>query len=131
MACSTPGSEDEKLRLPEFRSRGHEVTKIDGRDLQLGLDEPPTAFNGVDIAFNRALESSPVRYIARFADHYDSPVARSANGTDPHRQGSREPRPAGGGIPVAANGSLVQRPDRPRIQPTVRLSPRSQTRNGS
>ena len=66
--------EDEKLLLTELRNRGHEVTKIDVRNLQFGLDEPPTALNSVDIAFNRALESSRVRYIAQFVDHYDIPV---------------------------------------------------------
>lgn len=66
--------EDEKMLLRELRDRGHDVTTIDVRSLQFGLDEPPAAFDGIDIAFNRAMESSRVRYVAQFVDHYDLPV---------------------------------------------------------
>lgn len=72
---------DEKLLLEELRSRGHEVTKLDVRDLGFGLGDPPPALESVDIAFNRCLESSRVRYVALFLDHYDVPVVNPSTTT--------------------------------------------------
>lgn len=69
--------EDEKLLLGELRERGHEVRTIDVRDLQFGLEDPPAVLDGVDVAFNRAMESSRVRYVAQFLEYYDIPVVNS------------------------------------------------------
>ena len=70
--------EDEKLLLGELRDRGHAVRKLDVRDLQLPLETAPDAFDGVDLVFNRAMESSRVRYLALFAEHYGLPVVNAA-----------------------------------------------------
>ncbi|WP_435073719.1 lysine biosynthesis protein LysX [Halorubrum sp. HHNYT27] len=69
--------EDEKMLLTELRDRGHEVTTIDVRKLQFDLNESPSEFDEVDIAFNRAMESSRIRYVAQFVDHYDIQVVNS------------------------------------------------------
>ena len=66
--------EDEKLLLTELRGRGHDVRTIDVRRLRFDLETPPAVFDEVDIAFNRAVESSRIRYVAGFVDHYDIPV---------------------------------------------------------
>ena len=65
---------DEKMLLAELRERGHAVQTIDVRSLRFGLDGPPSVFETVDVAFNRAIESSRIRYVAQFVDHYDIPV---------------------------------------------------------
>ncbi|MFB6114125.1 MAG: RimK family alpha-L-glutamate ligase [Halodesulfurarchaeum sp.] len=68
---------DEKLILTELRNRDHTVTPIDVRRLQFDLEEPPEEFDGIDLAFNRVMESSRVRYVAQFVEHYDIPVANA------------------------------------------------------
>ncbi|MFB6172015.1 MAG: lysine biosynthesis protein LysX [Haloarculaceae archaeon] len=65
---------DEKLLLTELRDRGHEVTKVDVRNQQFGLDEPPADLAGVDIAVDRCLATSRSRYVTRFTDAYGIPV---------------------------------------------------------
>jgi [lysine-biosynthesis-protein LysW]--L-2-aminoadipate ligase len=65
---------DEKLLLSELRDRGHDVEKIDVRELQFGLDAAPAAFDGVDIAVDRCLSTSRSLYVTRFVDAYGIPV---------------------------------------------------------
>jgi len=65
---------DEKLLLSELRERGHEVTKIDVRKQQFGLDEAPADFEGVDVVIDRCLATSRSVYATRFIDSYDIPV---------------------------------------------------------
>ena len=74
--------EDEKLLLNELRERGHDVVKIDASRMGFGLEGPypPDTFEGVELAYNRCLESSRVRYVSRFLTHYDVPVV---NGPEP------------------------------------------------
>ena len=69
--------EDEKLLLEALRERGHEVTKVDVRDPPFSIGTVPDALAGVDLAFNRCVESSRVRYVAELVDHYDVPVVNS------------------------------------------------------
>ncbi|MFB6171226.1 MAG: lysine biosynthesis protein LysX [Haloarculaceae archaeon] len=69
--------EDEKLLLTELRDRGHEVRTVDVRDLQFGLDGPPAELEAVDVAFNRAMESSRIRYVAQFVEYYGVPVVNA------------------------------------------------------
>jgi [lysine-biosynthesis-protein LysW]--L-2-aminoadipate ligase len=73
---------DEKLLLSELRDRGHEVAKIDVRDEQFGLSEPPEAFEGVDVVVDRCLATSRSLYITQFLDAYDVPVINSAATAD-------------------------------------------------
>ena len=73
---------DEKLLLSELRDRGHEVAKIDVRDEQFGLTDPPEAFDGVDIVVDRCLATSRSLYITQFLDAYDVPVINSATTAD-------------------------------------------------
>ena len=73
---------DEKLLLSELRDRGHEVAKIDVRDQQFGLSEPPEAFAGVDIVVDRCLATSRSLYVTKFLDTYDVPVVNSATTAD-------------------------------------------------
>ena len=70
---------DEKLLLSELRERGHEVTKVDVRDLRFGLSEPPAAFEGVDLVVDRCLATSRSTYATRFLDAYGIPVINSAD----------------------------------------------------
>jgi len=69
---------DEKLLLSELRERDHEVTKIDVRELQYGLHEPPAAFDGVDVVVDRCLATSRSVYSTKFLDAYDVPVINGA-----------------------------------------------------
>ena len=73
---------DEKLLLSELRDRGHEVAKIDVRDEQFGLSDPPESFAGVDIVVDRCLATSRSLYITQFLDAYDVPVVNSAATAD-------------------------------------------------
>jgi [lysine-biosynthesis-protein LysW]--L-2-aminoadipate ligase len=66
--------EDEKLLLDELRDRGHEVTKIDVRELCFHLEETPTVLDGLDLAVNRCMESSRSRYVTRLLADYGVPV---------------------------------------------------------
>ncbi|EMA40215.1 lysine biosynthesis protein LysX [Halococcus hamelinensis] len=69
---------DEKLLLSELRERGHEVTKVDVRKLRFDLNEPPAAFEGVDLVVDRCLATSRSTYATRFLDAYGIPVVNSA-----------------------------------------------------
>lgn len=69
---------DEQLLLDELRERGHEVTKIDVRSPRFSIHETPPAFADVDLALNRCQESSRVRYVSRFLDHYGIPIVNGA-----------------------------------------------------
>jgi [lysine-biosynthesis-protein LysW]--L-2-aminoadipate ligase len=71
--------EDEKMLLEALRERGHDVIKIDASEVAFGLDGPypPDTFDGLDLAYNRCLESSRVRYVSRFLEHYDVDVVNS------------------------------------------------------
>jgi [lysine-biosynthesis-protein LysW]--L-2-aminoadipate ligase len=68
---------DEKLLLAELRDRDHEVTKIDVRDLQFDLTEPPAVFEGVDVVVDRCLATSRSIYATEFVDSYGVPVVNS------------------------------------------------------
>jgi [lysine-biosynthesis-protein LysW]--L-2-aminoadipate ligase len=70
--------QDEKLLLSELRERDHEVTKIDVRNQQFGLTEPPADFAGVDLLVDRCLATSRSLYATRFAEAYGIPVVNSA-----------------------------------------------------
>jgi [lysine-biosynthesis-protein LysW]--L-2-aminoadipate ligase len=69
---------DEKLLLSELRDRGHEVAKVDVRDVAFGLAEPPAALADVDLAVDRCLATSRSLYAARFCDAYGIPVVNGA-----------------------------------------------------
>lgn len=69
--------EDEKLLLTELRDRGHAVTKVDVREPTFSIGDPLPALAGVDLAFNRCVESSRVRYVSELLDHYNVPVVNS------------------------------------------------------
>jgi [lysine-biosynthesis-protein LysW]--L-2-aminoadipate ligase len=69
---------DEKLLLSELRERGHTVAKIDVRDQQFDLTEPPADFEGVDVVVDRCLATSRSLYATRFLDAYGIPVINSA-----------------------------------------------------
>ncbi|MFB6083984.1 MAG: RimK family alpha-L-glutamate ligase [Halorientalis sp.] len=73
---------DEKLLLSELRDRGHEVTKIDVREQQFGLSEPPADFEGVDLVVDRCLATSRSVYATRFIDAYDVPVVNHPDTAD-------------------------------------------------
>jgi [lysine-biosynthesis-protein LysW]--L-2-aminoadipate ligase len=62
--------EDEKLLLGALRDRGHDVTKVDVRELCFHLDDAPAVFDDLDLAVNRCLESSRSRYVTRLLDAY-------------------------------------------------------------
>ena len=69
--------EDEKMLLSELRARGHTVTTHDVRRIRFDLEGPPAVFDDLDLAFNRAVESSRIRNVAQFAELYDVPVVNS------------------------------------------------------
>jgi [lysine-biosynthesis-protein LysW]--L-2-aminoadipate ligase len=73
---------DEKLLLSELRDRGHEVAKIDVRDEQFDLSDPPEPFDGVDLVVDRCLATSRSLYVTRFLDAYDVPVVNGADTAD-------------------------------------------------
>ncbi len=73
---------DEKLLLSELRDRGHEVAKIDVRDEQFDLSDPPESFDGVDLVVDRCLATSRSLYVTRFLDAYDVPVVNGADTAD-------------------------------------------------
>ncbi|MEF8856531.1 MAG: lysine biosynthesis protein LysX [Haloplanus sp.] len=70
--------QDEKLLLNELRDRDHEVSKIDVRRLNYGLDAPPAAFDDVDLVVDRCLSTSRSVYSTKFLEAYDIPVVNSA-----------------------------------------------------
>ena len=65
---------DEKLLLGELRDRGHEVTKIDVRDHQFGLDGTSAPVEECDVVVDRCLATSRSLYATRFLDAYGVPV---------------------------------------------------------
>jgi [lysine-biosynthesis-protein LysW]--L-2-aminoadipate ligase len=69
---------DEKLLLNELRDRGHEVEKVDVRDVAFGLREPPAPLADVDLAVDRCLASSRSLYVSRFCDAYGIPVVNGS-----------------------------------------------------
>ncbi|NHN60570.1 lysine biosynthesis protein LysX [Halorussus rarus] len=69
---------DEKLLLSELRERGHDVVKIDVRDLQFGLTEAPEVFADLDIVVDRCLATSRSLYATKFCEAYGVPVVNSA-----------------------------------------------------
>ena len=74
--------QDEKLLLNELRDRGHEVTKIDVRDHQFGLDGTTAEIDGLDLVVDRCLSTSRSLYATRFLDHYDVSVINSPETAD-------------------------------------------------
>ncbi|MFC6992949.1 lysine biosynthesis protein LysX [Haladaptatus sp. GCM10025707] len=68
---------DEKLLLAELRDRGHDVTKIDVRKVQFGLDEAPAIFDDVDIVLDRCLATSRSKYATQYVAAYGIPVVNS------------------------------------------------------
>lgn len=68
---------DEKLLLDELRDRGHEVTKIDVRHQQFGLDSGPEELDDVDIAIDRCLATSRSIYVTQFVDAYGIPIVNT------------------------------------------------------
>jgi len=70
---------DEKLLLSELRERGHDVVKIDVRDLQFGLTEAPEVFADIDVVVDRCLATSRSLYATKFCEAYGVPVVNSAD----------------------------------------------------
>jgi [lysine-biosynthesis-protein LysW]--L-2-aminoadipate ligase len=68
---------DEKLLLTELRERGHEVTKIDVRKHQFGLDGTTAPVDDLDLVVDRCLSTSRSLYASRFLDAYSVPVINS------------------------------------------------------
>lgn len=68
---------DEKLLLSELRERGHDVVKIDVRDVQFGLTEAPEVFADLDLVVDRCLATSRSRYATQFCEAYGIPVVNS------------------------------------------------------
>jgi [lysine-biosynthesis-protein LysW]--L-2-aminoadipate ligase len=68
---------DEKLLLGELRDRGHDITKIDVRRQQFGLDGTTAAVEELDVAVDRCLATSRSLYATRFLDAYGVPVINS------------------------------------------------------
>jgi [lysine-biosynthesis-protein LysW]--L-2-aminoadipate ligase len=68
---------DEKLLLAELRERGHDVVKIDVRDLQFGLTEAPAVFADLDLVVDRCLATSRSLYAAQFCEAYGVPVVNA------------------------------------------------------
>ena len=58
------------------------MAKIDVRDEQFGLSDPPESFEGVDVVVDRCLATSRSLYITQFLDAYDVPVVNSAATAD-------------------------------------------------
>ncbi|WP_435334416.1 lysine biosynthesis protein LysX [Haloarchaeobius sp. TZWWS8] len=73
---------DEKLLLTELRERGHEVVKLDVRDLTFGLHEPPAAFEGIDVVLDRCLATSRSLYATQFCEAWGIPVVNSPTTAD-------------------------------------------------
>jgi [lysine-biosynthesis-protein LysW]--L-2-aminoadipate ligase len=69
--------EDEKLLVEALRAAGHDVTKIDVRELCFHLEDAPAVFDDVDVTVNRCLESSRSRYVTRLLDSYGVDVVNN------------------------------------------------------
>ncbi|WP_247730944.1 lysine biosynthesis protein LysX [Halovivax limisalsi] len=68
---------DEKLLLSELRERGHDVVKVDVRDLELAVDEAPEILADLDIVVDRCLATSRSVYVTQFCAAYGVPVVNS------------------------------------------------------
>jgi [lysine-biosynthesis-protein LysW]--L-2-aminoadipate ligase len=68
---------DEKLLLSELRDRGHDVTKIDVRKHQFGLDGTTAPVDDLDLVVDRCLSTSRSLYATRFLDSYGVTVVNS------------------------------------------------------
>jgi len=75
--CYSRIRHDEKLLLSALRERGHTVEKIDVRDLQLEVGDPPAAFAEVDLLLDRCLATSRSTYLTTFADAYGVPIVNT------------------------------------------------------
>ena len=73
---------DEKLLLSELRDRGHEVTKIDVRKHQFGLDGTTAPVEDLDLVVDRCLSTSRSLYATEFLDAYGVTVVNSAETAD-------------------------------------------------
>ena len=73
---------DEKLLLEELRDRGHEVTKIDVRKQQFGLEESSIPVEDLDVVLDRCLATSRSRYATQFLDTYGVPVVNDPDTAD-------------------------------------------------
>jgi [lysine-biosynthesis-protein LysW]--L-2-aminoadipate ligase len=73
---------DEKLLLKELRDRDHDVTKIDVRRQQFGLEETSTPIDDIDIVVDRCLATSRSLYATRFLDAYGVPVINNPETAD-------------------------------------------------
>ncbi len=73
---------DEKLLLASLRTAGHEVQKIDVRDVAFGLTEAQAdgsnPFAGCDVVLDRCLASSRSAYLTTFCEAYGVPVVNAA-----------------------------------------------------
>nr|WP_303651911.1 lysine biosynthesis protein LysX [Halovenus rubra] len=76
--CYSRLRHDEKLLLSALRERDHTVEKIDVRDLQFDISDPPSALTDVDILLDRCLATSRSTYLTEFADAYGIPIVNSA-----------------------------------------------------
>jgi [lysine-biosynthesis-protein LysW]--L-2-aminoadipate ligase len=68
---------DEKLLLSELRERGHDVTNIDVRKHQFGLDGTTAPVDDLDIVVDRCLATSRSLYATRFIESYGVPVVNT------------------------------------------------------
>ncbi len=68
---------DEKLLLEELRERGHEVIKLDVREIRFGLKEPSVNLEGIDLAVDRCLATSRSLYLGKYLQQYGVPVVNS------------------------------------------------------
>jgi [lysine-biosynthesis-protein LysW]--L-2-aminoadipate ligase len=73
---------DEKLLLEELRDRGHEVTKIDVRKQQFGLENSSIPVDDLDVVIDRCLATSRSRYATQFLDAYGVPVVNGPDTAD-------------------------------------------------
>lgn len=73
---------DEKLLLRELRDRGHDVVKVDVRDVRFGLEDTGIDTEAVDIAIDRCLATSRSVYATRFLSQYGVPVINSPDTAD-------------------------------------------------
>ncbi|SEO59766.1 [lysine-biosynthesis-protein LysW]---L-2-aminoadipate ligase [Halogranum amylolyticum] len=73
---------DEKLLLSELRDRGHEVTKIDVRKHQFGLDGTTAPVDDLDLVVDRCLSTSRSLYATQFLDAYGVTVVNGPETAD-------------------------------------------------
>ncbi|AGB15042.1 Lysine biosynthesis enzyme LysX [Halovivax ruber XH-70] len=68
---------DEKLLLSELRERGHDVVKIDVRELELAIGEAPEILADLDLVVDRCLATSRSVYVTQFLSAYGVPVVNA------------------------------------------------------